>query len=130
MTRGRKPWIAIAVVPLMLIIGLESAWAAFACRMDGEVRDRCCCPSTSREEAPSNTTIDARCCCDITLHASADVAPAREQSRIEQAHVAVVMPVVILAPVLVRTSRILEVTPIARPPPWRALYLDKQSLLR
>jgi hypothetical protein len=101
----------------MLIIGLESAWAAFACRTDGEVRDRCCCPHTSRDEAPQDTAIDARCCCDITLHASADVSPAREQSRIDQTHVAVVLPMVVLAPLSVRASRILEITPIARPPP-------------
>jgi len=115
----------------MVIIGLQSAWAAFACRMDGEVRDRCCCPRTSRDETPRDTTtIDARCCCDITLHASAEVSPVRDQPRIDQTHVAMVLPTVTLAPLSVRASRILEITPIARPPPWRALYLDKHSLLR
>ncbi len=114
----------------MLIIGLESAWAAFACRMDGEVRDRCCCPRTARDETPQDTSIVARCCCDVTVHASADVSPAREQSRVEQTLVVVVLPTLVLAPLSVRASRILEITPIARPPPWRTLYLDKHSLLR
>lgn len=128
--------LALAVLPLVVIVGLQSAWAAFACRMDGEVRDRCCCPSKQdrddRKVAGDAPRIEARCCCDITFSASIDTPAARETARAEFAHFDFVVPNAGFVMVPARPARISSIQTLARPPPPPriALYLDKHALLR
>lgn len=130
----RRPLLALAVLPLVVIVGFQSAWAAFACRFDGEVRDRCCCPSKQdrdevRDDAPR---VEARCCCDITFHASIDAPDAREAGRADFAHLELVLPTTTFVIVAPRPERMAAIQTLARPPPPPriALYLDKHALLR
>ncbi len=122
------------MVPLIVMIGLESAWAAYACRMDGEVRDRCCCPAVPRAEATGadGPAIDARCCCDVTIHDASDAPSAlseRTTARPPLPHLALALPPLVVA-ATVHVTQIASVHRLARPPPRVALYLDKHALLR
>lgn len=133
-SRLRRLVLVTAVLPLVVLIGLRSAWAAYACRIDGDVRDTCCCPK-SRKTADAAATDEpprmaAACCCDVTSGESADAPQAREVDRLAD----------FSAPALVAQTidfsiRALTTTPLmrhslARPPPPVPAYLAKRAILR
>ena len=119
-------------MPLVMLIGFQSAWAAFACRMDGEVRDVCCCPPKKAKQKPSSedTQLQAQGCCDVTIHTRDEATPGREPSRFELAAFEIVAPVATPLRPQERVERSPSVHTFARPPPRIALYLDKHALLR
>jgi hypothetical protein len=122
------------VVPLVVIVGFQSAWA-YACRIDGKVRGRCCCKVEKRErterEAPDGTSrIAARSCCDVTFHEQSKTQDARESVRWELAHFDVVIPIATAALVVPRVDRAALATTAARAPPRVPIFLDKHAILR
>jgi hypothetical protein len=125
--------LAIAVIPLVALIGFQSAWA-FACRIDGEVRDQCCCGKAERRErrevAPDAPVLEKRCCCDISIHALQRAPDAREPVR--DANVAMPATVALIesiAPQIpVAFGRLTATT--ERPPPRIPRFLEKRAILR
>jgi hypothetical protein len=83
-TRFHRAVLITAVVPLIMVIGLRSAWAQYACSMDGRVRAGCCCPQKPKDKrsAPDAApTMKAQGCCDVTVMASSAPPNAREVER-------------------------------------------------
>jgi hypothetical protein len=67
----------LALVPVLLVVvASASAPVQLRCRMSGEVRSACCCPSG---EAPAGPALSDPCCCDRVLitHAPAPLASER-----------------------------------------------------
>jgi hypothetical protein len=127
-----RPLLAALVLPLVVIVGFQSAWAAYACRMDGKVRDACCCKPAKqeREREPAAPTIAARSCCDVTIHQPAEAPLVREAERGAFAHVPAIVLVSALAFAPPRYEHVAAVELPARPPPRIPIYLAKQVLLR
>jgi hypothetical protein len=129
-----RPLLVALVVPLIVIVGLQSAWAAFAC-VDGQVRDYCCCEPekqarddrAAREDAPR---IAARGCCDITIHEVTEAPIVREVERATLAYLPAVGATHALAVVAPRIERDVPTASLARPPPRIAIFLDKRAILR
>jgi hypothetical protein len=134
--RFRRIALTAAVLPLALLIGLRSAWAAYACRIDGEVRDACCCPKKEkdRDRAPADEapSMAASCCCDITIGESTDAPQAHKTERVNANDIPIVLvatvsDVSLSTPVAVRASW----HAFARPPPRSVpTYLANRSILR
>ena len=135
--RFRRIVLAVAIVPLVLLIGLRSAWAAYACRIDGEVRNACCCPKKDKDSdrAPVETPrMSASCCCDITVGETADAPQARETDR---GHHANDVALAFIATTLDRSVVVdpagtrMMVHAFARPPPRSVpTYLANRAILR
>ena len=121
------------IAPLVVIVGLQSAWAAFACRADGRVRDRCCCPAPERSDrapADGEPRIVARCCA-VSIHARPEAPIAREVDRTVTVAPLVAVVSSIANPIVAPPpGRAPLVATLARPPPPAELYLDKHALLR
>ncbi|MBA2542364.1 MAG: hypothetical protein H0V17_22170 [Deltaproteobacteria bacterium] len=130
----RRPLLAIAVLPLVVLVGFQSAWAAFACRIDGKVRDHCCCKPEKRERdrgpADGAPRIKAQSCCDVVFHEPSEAPVTREAEQSLFAHADIIVPTVSIAIVSPRVERVVSFAAMARPPPRVALYLDKHALLR
>ncbi len=130
---SRRIVLAIAVLPLIVLVGMRSAWAAYACRVDGQVRTACCCPKkqthTPADHAPRMAAAD---CCDVTVGTATAAPDTREADRAPTGvHVPVVatVPAIVLPP---RASRLgAGAATQARPPP-RTLptYLANRTILR
>jgi hypothetical protein len=122
------------VLPLVVIVGFQSAWAAFACRVDGKVRDHCCCKTEKNERklpADEPSRVTARSCCDVTIHEASEAPLVREVDRATFAHVPVIIPSVMLAVATPRAERVALIPTMARPPPPRVpLFIDKHAILR
>lgn len=129
-----RPVLAAAVLPLVVIVGFQSAWAAYACSADGEVRDHCCCPAKQdddREPADGAPRIERQACCAISQHSSPDVPVAREVAREAFTPLVLIVPAAPLALITPPAQRdTTTIATMARPPPRVALYLDKHALLR
>jgi hypothetical protein len=137
--RSRRIALAAAVLPLVLLIGLRSAWAAYACRIDGEIREACCCPKKEktekdRERAPVDEAprMAASCCCDVTMGESPEAPQARETNRVHAsgvplALVATRIELSVLTPVGARTAW--HALPRA-PPRAVPTYLANRTILR
>lgn len=132
--RFRRTVLVIAVLPLVMLIGLRSAWAAYACSMDGEVRSSCCCPKQEKDdEAPRDGAprIEASCCCEITTGESSLPPDARltDSSRADD----VSWIAVTVAPAPVRVWQLIAATEriaVARPPPPSLpTYLVNRTIL-
>lgn len=130
----RKPLLAAVVLPLVVIVGFQSAWAAFACRVDGQVRDHCCCKADKRakkQPVDNAPRIAAQSCCDVSFYEQRDAPLAREADRAVFHHDAVMMAVPVFTVVSPRIESARAIVAMARPPPPRiALFLDKHALLR
>jgi hypothetical protein len=62
MTRRPNVWQRVlALAPLLLVIVSLPTQVLVRCRMDGQVRERCCCPA---DENPSSPALQAPDCCD------------------------------------------------------------------
>lgn len=120
------------MLPLVVIVGFQSAWAAYACRVDGKVREQCCCKQSDREEPSDGAPrMGAQSCCDVTINEPAEAPTVREVERSAYAYVPVVVPTVAFVIATPRVGRVASIATMARPPPPRLpLYLDKQALLR
>lgn len=131
-SRWSRPILAAAVLPLVIIVGLRSAWAAYACRIDGEVRSACCCPKAKQAPRPDVAPrVAARCCCDVKVYAATQSPAAREAvgSGFAAPIVAVTVPPALLARAVTAIDRIRPDS--ARPPPPLVVgFLDKQAILR
>lgn len=131
--RFRRFAIAAAVLPLVVLVGLQSAWAAFACRVDGEVRDACCCPKKSADHRDDAPHIIAPCCCDVTIHDRADGPDARQAERSDPLAIpAFVAPSVLTTPArpafgVLANTRFAFARP---PPPSVPAFLANRSILR
>lgn len=134
--RLRRITLAAAVLPLLVLVGLRSAWASYACRIDLEVRTACCCPhdaknAKSQQPSPSDGPhLQARCCCDVTLGA-ASVAP---DARADHARPDDVPTTIVAAAhttmVPVRSTSFVGWTGFARPPPRsNPIYLVNRAIL-
>lgn len=119
---------------MVVIVGFQSAWAAFACRVDGKVRDRCCCKTENKERQPSAdepSRMTAQNCCDVTIHEASEAPLVREVDRATFAQVPVIIPTVMFAVETPRAARVASIATMARPPPPRVpLFLDKHAILR
>lgn len=134
MTRAiPRPLLAALVLPLVVIVGFQSAWAAYACRIDGKVRDACCCKHDKKDrkkpidDAPR---MAAQGCCDVTINELKEAPVVIEGDRATFTHVPVVVPAIAHTIVAPRIERIATVATMARPPPRVPLFLDKQAILR
>ncbi|MGE0548835.1 MAG: hypothetical protein AB7L94_30005 [Kofleriaceae bacterium] len=128
-----RPLLAALVLPLVVIVGFQSAWAAFACRIDGKVRDECCCKHEKKErEQPVDepARVVAPGCCDVTIHEAREAPLVREADRATFTHVPVMVPAIAHAIVPPRAERIATIATMPRPPPRIPLFLDKQAILR
>lgn len=124
--------LAIAVFPLVMLVGFQSAWA-YACRIDGTVRDRCCCATDDqRREAASDpqVRIESRCCCDVSIR-ELDRAPAAREIARDATFVVPEIPSSATALALPMPQHGSVVTPAsARPPPPALSFLEKRAILR
>lgn len=137
MTRRLRPIVlAAAVLPLVVLVGLRSAWAAYACQVDGEVRSACCCPKKPKterpriDEPPRMLTAD---CCDVSTGETSTAPQAREAERLQtnDAPVAFIATVVAASVPATHGARAPSRNQLARPPP-RTLptYLENLTILR
>lgn len=120
-------------MPLVLLVGLRSAWALYTCRIDGVVRSACCCGKAHAPApgpGPSDTRIRAASCCAISVHAPTKPpeaqAPPRADDHAAPAVIAIA-PAPVLAPPIVIVARADRRS--ARPPPLASFVL-KQAFLR
>lgn len=134
--RVRRIVLTAAVLPLVVLIGLRSAWAAYACSVDGEVRSACCCPKKADTERAAGDDevprIEANCCCDVTVGESSAAPDAREvnRSNTDDFSCVVVVATPVVAPVARATVRSTPVA-LARPPPRSVpTYLANRTILR
>src|ERR1700712_5733196 len=69
---------AVALAPLLLLAVCLPGQAMLRCRIDGLLRQACCCPPT-REAKDSGPVVKAQDCCDreATVNARSAVEPAR-----------------------------------------------------
>ena len=130
-----RPLLAAVVLPLVVIVGFQSAWAAYACRVDGKVRDRCCCKTERRDRtgpvAPDGAPrIAAQSCCDVTIHEQPQAPDAREAARSAVAHFDVVVPIATIAAIAPHAGRIAPSAMKARAPPRVPIFLVNHALLR
>jgi hypothetical protein len=125
-----------AALPLVVMIGLGSAWASFACRIDRTTRTHCCCPKAKAEDRsePRMPTVRAAGCCDVSVHRSAPMPSYRDKAPLVRAGTDA--PASATVALLVEPARI-AATPFdvgwsetARPPPRVASFLDKSAILR
>jgi|SRR5690349_9203104 len=130
--RLRRLILASAVLPLVVIVGLRSAWAAYACRIDGEVRSACCCPKPKATHRVDETPrVAARCCCDVEVHVAAQNPTASEATRagFDAPVLAVTIPPALVARFITAIDPVRPDS--ARPPPPAVVgFLDKQAILR
>ena len=125
-----RPLLAAFVLPLVVLLGFQSAWAAYACRSDGRVRDHCCC-KPKKDQPSQEPRLASQGCCDVTIHAAPKAPPLREvagsapvQARVL---VAAVMPAFVPQRVV---QRVVTTATMARPPPRVPLFIDNQAILR
>jgi hypothetical protein len=132
--RSRRIALAIAVLPLVVLVGLRSAWAAYACRVDRQVRSECCCgakkSSSQHRPADDGPRLQASSCCDVMHGESAPPPDARTTEAHQTDFVPCLIASVPVAPEpAVRTSRG-EFEHSARPPPPDVpIYLANRSIL-
>jgi hypothetical protein len=129
----RRLALTIAVVPLIVLIGLRSAWALYACSMDGKVRETCCCPKSKKQPAHDQAPRIVRAdCCDVTLGKATEQPDAREADRTSTGNDLSIAtaPAVIALPFVQPTPRY-ERTTFARPPPPAVpTFLANRTILR
>lgn len=131
----RRIVLTAAVLPLVVLIGLRSAWASYLCGITGEVTADCCCPKKAADErAPGDDAprVEAGCCCDVTFAELSTPSDVRESDR----------PRALDAPATaIETSFAIETAPqvlaastrvvFARPPPRSVpTYLANCTILR
>ena len=130
--RSRRIVLAALLVPLSMIVGLRSAWALYACKIDGQVRSSCCCEGKHHKHHSDSRTplVKAASCCDVTVSAPSSAPQARDAERANLKAPPLVVAAVstdVPARPIVRAVSIDR--PFARPPPV-ATFLLKQSFLR
>lgn len=135
LSRFHRIILAAVLMPLAVMVGLRSAWAAYACRIDGEVRDACCCPKPEKERdhAPADEApgITASCCCDVTIGETAanPQAHTAEQFNANDCFVGGVIADEVEVVAFVTASACWHA--LARPPPRSVpTYLANRSILR
>lgn len=127
--------LALAVVPIVVAVGFQSAWAAWACAIDGKARDRCCCKS-ERDQVPRDRSDDVphferQDCCQVATHDVLSAPAAREVERIAFDFAPAIETVTPIALNPVHSDRQWSFAEVARPPPRHVpIYIDKQALLR
>lgn len=133
--RIRRIALAAAVLPLVVLIGLRSAWAAYACNVDGEVRAACCCPEKSEADEPADGAprVKASCCCDVTIGETsvppnARIADPSHSNELSWVALAVTPSLEPAARTPVAAVRIAFARP--PPPPAVPLYIANRSILR
>lgn len=132
---ARRIALTLAVLPLIVLVGLRSALAVYACSVDGKVRDACCCPKdddAKRSPTDGAPRIQASDCCEVTLAESPAGPAAREVDRLQSLDAS---PIVLVSDALTAQIVPAEATrtriTYARPPP-RAIptYLANRTILR
>jgi hypothetical protein len=125
--------LAAAVLPLVALIGLRPAWAAYACRVDRAIRTACCCPKTeSKAPADDAARLAAACCCDITIAETSEPPRVREAQRAAGNDPPLLaIATIAFAPLAVPRAGPTPRTPVARPPPSRIpRFLANLTILR
>ncbi|MBA3394463.1 MAG: hypothetical protein H0T89_17595 [Deltaproteobacteria bacterium] len=133
--RFRRIALAAAVLPLVLLVGLRSAWAAYACRIDGEVRASCCCPKKEAKGllADGAPRLAARDCCDVTIGEQSAAPQLRESERLQPNHApdsAIATSLAPAAPPTLRTATTSRVQRARPPPSAIPTYLVNRTILR
>jgi hypothetical protein len=134
----RRLALAIAVVPLIVLVGLRSAWATYACAIDGKVRAACCCPEkahSNKQPVDDDAPRIARAgCCNVTIGETSDKPDAREAERPRVDHVPSVETAIVVTPVVEPPAPTMlrrAYTTLPRPPPpARLIYLANRTILR
>jgi hypothetical protein len=129
-SRAHRAVCAALVVPLILLVGFRSAWALYACRVDGQVRESCCCKAKHRQHDSRAPIVKSAMCCDVTIETTPSAPQLRDTERAStQAPPMIVTTVPTAAPIAPIARAIAIARPTARPPPI-ATFLIKQSFLR
>jgi hypothetical protein len=126
----RRLVISLAVLPLILLVGLRSAWATYLCRGDGTVRTHCCCPERPQDLPDTQPRLAAADCCDLRVAEPASVPVIRESeppTRDQAPAILVpqVPPIAAARDVVVPGQR-----GLARPPPTIPTFLVNRTILR
>ena len=112
----------LALAPLLLLLVSLPSQVLLRCRMDGHLRDSCCCPREQPSQAPAAAAAD--CCRPET---SVRQVPAARAPEPGDAAAAPVTRIVTLAPPPVAAPRMLRpLAPAREGPP---LLLLKQAFL-
>jgi hypothetical protein len=129
--RSRRIVVAALLVPLAMIVGLRSAWALYACRIDGQVRSSCCCEGKHERHTDSQTPIvKAASCCEVTIQSPASAPQVRDADRSDLKAPPTVVTTISAETPARPIARAMSIDrPAARPPPV-ATFLIKQSFLR
>lgn len=129
-----RPVLALAVVPLVLVIGFQSAWA-FVCAAGTKARDHCCCKSqqnqTHRGQRDDVPSVKRQDCCQVASQGAVSAPVVREAERVGFEFLPAMLwsTPVAMAPMFV--ERRWAMAEMARPPPVRVpIYIDHQALLR
>lgn len=133
MNRPRRSLLATAVLPLMVIVGFQSAWAAYACRIDGKVRDHCCCKAARHDKgAPADDAarMKPQGCCEVSISKLSRAPEAREAAQVASAPPDVTVSIASTPLLPLRVERVLAGARDARAPPRIPIFLDKQAILR
>jgi hypothetical protein len=121
--------LAIVLAPIVLLVGLRSAWALYTCPAPRGMHAGCCAAKRMHAHADLQAHVRASCCRVDGGGglASAPEAQAPERSSIDDAPVALAAPA---APRSVAPTVIaMPARAVARPPPV-ATFRIKQALLR
>ncbi len=137
----RRHVFTAAVIPLIVLVGLRSAWASYLCLMDGAVRDTCCCPTGPERDAEAlddderpypTPQIAAAGCCAVSVHETPPTLDATASERMLARQPAVL--VVEVVPPLPPEPTVVLMAPLderaARPPPRVPIFLDNHAILR
>jgi len=114
----------LALAPLVLVLVSLPSQVLLRCRMDGQLRDACCCPREQQPQGPAAAISSADCCRPETSVRQVPVARAPELSDAASAPVtsiATLAPPPVPAPPLFR-----PLAPAREGPPLRLL---KQAFL-
>lgn len=128
---------AVVVLPLVVLLGIRSTWAAYACRVDRQVRTACCCPKAppgkkhQRAATDGAPRLKSGSCCQITIERSAPIPEARTESSQPDVGTPSLAPVAAIAvagpPKIVSRGSVALARP---PPPAVPSYLVHCSILR
>lgn len=122
------------VLPLVMLVGLRSAWAQYACSIDGVVRQACCCHAKKageRSPAENGTLLVSRCC-EVTVVESSSPPSGRELERwLDLGKAAFASAAALLPEPSVCAANVASTMESARPPPRAVpIYLAHRSILR
>ena len=133
--RLRRIALTAAVLPLVVLFGLRSAWAQYACAVDGRSRSSCCCPKKAaarHEPADGTPRLAASRCCAVTV-GETSVPPAvraTDSSRADDVPWPAAVGAAAPAPAVPASIASPHIALARPPPPALPAYLANRTILR